>query len=63
MVSGDVSPFELSAAINRDNPAIFVSRCEVAVAGQSPAYSTNTLDIPTNGVARVNPPDIIVVIT
>ena len=63
VVSGDVSPFELSAAVNRDNPAIFVSRCEVAVASQTPAYSTDTLLIPTNGVARVNPTDVLVVIT
>ena len=62
IVGGDVSPFELSAAINRDNPAIFVSRCEVAVAEDTPAFSTNTLTIPTDGVARVNQTDIQVVI-
>ena len=61
-VGADVSPFEIAGAVNRDNPAIFVTRCEVAAAGQSPAFSTNVLPIALNQIATVIAQNIVVVI-
>ena len=61
-VGNDVSPFEIAGAVNVDNPAVYVTRVEVAEAGQSPAYSTNVLPIALNEVATITAPDIVVVI-
>ena len=63
-VGADVSPFEISAAINVDNPSLFITRVEVAMKEDTPVYSTDTLDIALNQIAAIEADsDITVVIT
>ena len=62
VIGADVSPFEISGAVNSDTPAIFVTRLEVALAEQTPAYSTNTLIIATDGIATIATGNIVVVV-
>lgn len=59
-IGSDVSPFEVASAVNRDNPAIFVVRSEVAAAAQTPAWSTDTFTIDTDELATIIPADIVV---
>ena len=53
VVGADVSPFELSSAVNIDNPQFFVSLCEVAVKMENPVYQSTTLTINLNQLARI----------
>ncbi len=62
VIGVDISPFEISAAINTDNPGLFVTRCEVAEAQQAPVYSTNTLTIEINEIATINAASILVIV-
>ena len=63
-MGADVSPFEISAAINVDNPSLFITRVEVAMKEDTPVYSTDTLDIALNQIAAIEADsDITVVIT
>lgn len=62
VVGGDVSPFEIAAAANVV-PGIFISLCEVAEAGGSPVYSTDTIAIGLDQVARTQSSSISVVLT
>ena len=62
IIGADVSPFEISSAVNSDTPAIFVTRCEVAEAAQMPVYSTDTLIIATEGIATIADGNIVVVV-
>ena len=50
----DVSPFEIAAAVNRDNPALFIPLSEAARdTGGTPTYSTATIPIAINQIATV----------
>ena len=63
VIGSDVSPFELAGAVNRDNPQLFVSLCEVAVKMETPVYQATTLTINLNQLARIEiDQDITVVI-
>ncbi len=54
LIGVDVSPFEIASAVNRDNPALFVTLSEVARdTGGTPSYSTTTLPIAINQLASV----------
>ena len=63
VVGADVSPFEIGAAIDTDNPSLFVERVEVDDNTQTPVYSTDVLAIPLNGIATVVVGNIVVVVT
>lgn len=62
VVGGDVSPFAIAAAANVV-PGIFISLCEVAEASMSPVYSTDTIAIGIDQVARTQSSSISVVLT
>jgi hypothetical protein len=63
VVGSDVSPFEISGAVNRENPALFVVKVEIATKGGTPVYSTDTLIININQLAAIEyQSDITVVI-
>ena len=63
VVGSDVSPFEIAGAVNRDNPQLFVSLCEVAVKMENPTYQSTTLTITLAQIARIQiDQDITVVI-
>lgn len=61
VVGGDVSPFELAGAINRNMPALYVSSLQVSKDGQN--YSTNEIKIAVNEIAVLLPGTIEVTIT
>lgn len=63
IVGGDVSPFEIAAAVNSAVPGIFISKVEAALAGGSPVYSTDTIAIGIDEVARTQAGSIAVVLT
>ena len=62
VVDADVAPFEIGAAVNMQNPQIFISNVEVADKSDTPSYSTDVLPIATNAKAVVIESDIDVVI-
>ena len=43
IVGGDVSAFEIGAAVNSQVAGIFVSKCEIAEKEITPTYTTNTI--------------------
>ena len=62
-VGTDVSPFEISAAVNVENPSLFITKVEVARKVDSPTYSTDTFTIAINQIAAIEAlSDITVVI-
>ena len=63
VVGADVSPFEMSGAINSDNPSLFVERVEVDDNLQTPVWSTDVLEIPLNGIATVAEGNITVIVS
>lgn len=58
VVGGDVSPFELSAAVGRRNPELFVTLTEIAFNVMSPVYVTTTLAIALDELATIEEADI-----
>ena len=50
----DVSPFEISAAINSELTAVFVANLELAYAVEVPVYVNTTLPIALNEIATIN---------
>ncbi len=58
VVGGDVSPFELSAAVGRRNPELFVTLVEIAFDVMSPVFVTTTLPIDIDQVATIAEADI-----
>lgn len=62
VVGGDASPFELSSAIGRRNPELFVSLLEISFDEQPPNFITGTLPIALDEVATVTEADIQVLI-
>lgn len=58
VVGGDVSPFELSAAIGRRNPELFVTLTEIAFDAMTPVFGTSTLAIGLDEVATIAELDI-----
>lgn len=59
VVGGDVSPFELSAAVNTSSPGIFVTLLEVAKLAD--AFGTATVPISIQEVARISASNIQVI--
>lgn len=62
IVGGDVSPFEISSAINRDNPSLFITKVEVSENLETPVYSTDTFEIGLDSIATINASGIFVVL-
>jgi uncharacterized phage protein gp47/JayE len=62
IVNGSASPFELSGAINRQYPTIFIKKVEIAVVSGSPVYSTDVIPILINQIATVTNSSITVVV-
>ena len=52
-IGTDVSPFELSSAINFDNPSLFITNVEVAMKSETPDYSNDTFTIAINQLAAI----------
>ena len=65
IINQDVSPYEISGAVNRQIPQLFVSNCEVAVKQMNPTFSQDTLTINVNQKAAIefSDADITVVIS
>jgi len=61
-VDTDVSPFELSAAVNAFAPGIFVTKMEVAYDAMVPVYLTDTLPIALNEIASITEANIQVIV-
>lgn len=61
-VDTDVSPFELSAAVNAFAPGIFVAKMEVAYDAGVPVYLTDTLPIALNEIASITEANIQVIV-
>lgn len=61
-VDTDVSPFELSAAVNAFAPGIFVTKMEVAYDAGVPVYLTDTLPIALNEIASITEANIQVIV-
>lgn len=61
-VDTDVSPFELSAAVNAFAPGIFVAKMEVAYSAGVPVYLTDTLPIALNEIASITEASIQVIV-
>lgn len=51
VVGGDVSPYEIAAAINYQYPETFIQKVEITLASAPSSWSTNTLDIAINQIA------------
>jgi hypothetical protein len=62
VVGADVSPFEISGAVNRANPTIYVQKVEIAISTGSPSYQTTTIPIGLDEVARLQTTAIQVII-
>lgn len=62
VVGADVSPFEISGAVNRANPTIYVQKVEIAISTGSPVYQTTTIPIGLDEVARLQATAIQVII-
>lgn len=60
-VGTDISPFEISGAINQQEPSIFVKNVELSVVG-SGSWSNSTLAIAPNQIARTQVGSIYVVV-
>lgn len=60
VVGADISPFELAGAINQVEPRIFVSKIEISSDGVS--WSTATVEVALNQVARISESSITVVV-
>lgn len=60
IVGGNVSPFELAGAINREYPGLFVALVEVMVAGGS--WQAVEIPIAVNQVARIQASSVTVVV-
>lgn len=61
IVGGDVSPWELAGAINRQYPSTFLSKVEVSFAS-SVSYTTNVLAIAVSEIATLDAAGITVII-
>jgi len=61
VVGTDVSPFEISAAINSVYPEIFVSKVEITLASAPTSWSTDVLEIAVNELAYTTASDITVI--
>lgn len=61
VVGVDVSPFEIAAAINMQNPSITVTKVEVSKASPV-SWSTNVLSMNANQIARITESGITVII-
>lgn len=59
----DVSPFELSSAVNYQVPGVFISKVEIAPQDVAPVWTVTTLDIGLKQKATITSADIQVVLT
>lgn len=62
VVGGDVSPFEIGAAVDSTYPTVYVKKVEVAVDDMSPVYSTDDIPIAKDQVARTQTSAVTVVV-
>lgn len=62
VVGGDVSPFEIGAAVNSFYPQFYVKRVEISRDTIPPAFSTDDIPIGINEVARTDNGNITVVV-
>lgn len=62
VVGADVSPYEISAAININNPRLFVVLVEIAEKSGSPVWQTATYELEIFEVARIAEADIQVIL-
>lgn len=53
IVGADVSPYEIASAASVLVPGLFVSRVEVATGTSSPSFSTDTIELNINQIARI----------
>lgn len=59
----DVSPFELSSAINFQVPGVFITKVEIAPQNITPVWTVTTMDIGLKQKASITSADIQVVLT
>lgn len=59
----DVSPWEISAAVNYMVPGIFISKVEVANKATTPTWGTTTLSLGLNEKATISLDDVLVVLS
>ena len=61
-VGTDISPFEISGAVNIDNPAVYVTLVEVALSAMSPVYQSTVLSIALDAIATTTESSITVMV-
>lgn len=62
IVGGNVSPFEIAAAVNEQVSNVFVRKCEVAEFSSTPEYTTDTIETAIFEKASISESNIIVVV-
>ncbi len=62
VTGNDVSPFEISAAVNNDMPGAFVQGLEIALDTASPTFTQATLPIALNQIAAIQSANIEVIL-
>lgn len=62
IVGGNVSPFEIAAAVNELVSNVFVAKCEVAEAGTSPVFTTDTINTEIFEKASITENDVQVIL-
>lgn len=62
VVGGNVSPFEIAAAVNEQVPNVFVRKCEIAEFSATPEYTTDTIETAIFEKASITESNIIVVV-
>ena len=60
IVGGNVSPFEIAAAVNATVTNVFVAKCEVAESAPVPAYTTDTIETEIFEKASITTDDVTV---
>ena len=61
-VGSDVSPFEISGAVNIDNPAVYVTLVEVALDVMTPVYQSTVLPVSLDAIASTTESAITVMV-
>lgn len=62
VLGGDVSPYELSSAINYRVPGLFISKVEVAPKATTPTWSLNTITVGLKEKATISLDDVLAVV-
>lgn len=63
VVGGDVSPYEIGAAVNYIVPQIMITKVELATKAVTPSWGVNTIDIALNEKAGIDTDSIVVVLS